>query len=140
MQVAEAFIPPSIVILAIVGSYFAALSPGFLQDLQRFAPHLHGEIDKLKERNIPTVFGRILAFGREQGMVRDDIDVAFLIEFWLQTIKGVHEPASLARTGLTPKAAFDKALDLFLRGILTPKGRAQIAREHGTSGARRGDD
>jgi AcrR family transcriptional regulator len=113
--------------LAIVGSYFASLSPGFMQDLQRFAPHLHGAIDKLKERNIPPLFGRILAFGREQGMVRDDVEVAFLIEFWLQTIKGVHEPASLARTGLTPKAAFDKALDLFLRGILTPKGRGQVA-------------
>jgi AcrR family transcriptional regulator len=112
--------------LAIVGSYFAALSPGFLQDLQRFAPGLYSEIDKLKERNIPTVFGSILRLGVEQGMVRDDVDVAFLTEFWLQTVKGVHEPASLARADLTPKAAFDKALDLFFRGILTPKGRSRI--------------
>ncbi len=112
-------------VLAIVGSYFAALSPGFLQDLQRFAPGLYGEIDKLKERNIPIVFGTMLKLGLEQGMVRDDIDVVFLTEFWLQTIKGVHEPASLARTNLTPKVAFEKALDLFFGGILTPKGRAQ---------------
>jgi AcrR family transcriptional regulator len=111
--------------LSIVGSYFAQMSPGFLQDLQRFAPKLYGEIDKLKERNIPLLFGRVLSFGVQQGMVRDDIDIAFVTEFWVQTIKGVHEPASLARANLTPKAAFDKALDLFFRGVLTEKGRAQ---------------
>jgi AcrR family transcriptional regulator len=115
--------------LAIVGSYFAFLSPGLLQDLHRFAPHLYAEIDKLKERNIPTLFARILRFGVEQGMVRGDIDLGFITEFWVQTIKGVHEPASLARTGLTPKAAFDKALDLFFRGILTPQGCDAIMSE-----------
>jgi AcrR family transcriptional regulator len=111
--------------LSIVGSYFAQMGPGFLQDLQRFAPKLYDEIDKLKERNIPMLFGRVLSFGVQEGMVRDDIDIAFVTEFWVQTIKGVHEPASLARANLTPKAAFDKALDLFFRGILTEKGRAR---------------
>ncbi len=112
--------------LAIVGSYFAFLSPGLLQDLHRFAPHLYAEIDKLKERNIPTLFAGILRFGVEQGMVRSDVDLPFIAEFWVQTIKGLHEPASLARTQLTPKAAFDKALDLFFRGILTTQGCAAI--------------
>jgi len=115
--------------LAIVGSYFAFLSPGLLQDLHRFAPHLYAEIDKLKERNIPTLFASILGFGVEQGMVRGDVDLGFITEFWVQTIKGVHEPASLARTGLTPKGAFDKAMDLFFRGILTPQGCAAISVE-----------
>jgi hypothetical protein len=46
----------------------------------------------------------------------------------VQTSKGVHEPASLARTNLTPKAAFDKALDLFFRGILTKDGRRLTCR------------
>lgn len=115
--------------LAIVGSYFAFLGPGLLQDLHRFAPHLYAEIDKLKERNIPTLFAGILRFGVEQGMVRSDIDLAFITEFWVQTIKGLHEPASLARTGLTPKGAFDKALDLFFRGILTAQGCAAIRTE-----------
>jgi AcrR family transcriptional regulator len=111
--------------LGIVAAHFGALRPDVLQDLQRFAPHLHAEIDRLKERNIPLVFGRVLALGVEQGMVRADIDVTFLVEYWLQVIKGVHEPAVLARTGLTPRAAFEKALDLFFCGLLTPAGRAK---------------
>ena len=112
-------------VLGIVAAHFGALRPDVLQDLQRFAPHLYAEIDRLKEHNIPLVFGRVLALGVEQGMVRADIDVTFLVEYWLQVIKGVHEPAVLARTGLTPRAAFEKALDLFFCGLLTPAGRAR---------------
>jgi AcrR family transcriptional regulator len=112
-------------ILAIVGSYFAPLTPAFLQDLQRFAPKVYGEIDAMKERNIPRVFGSFLRIGVQEGMVRSDADITFMTEFWVQTLKGVHDPASLARANLTPKAAFEKALDLFFRGILTEQGRAQ---------------
>jgi AcrR family transcriptional regulator len=111
--------------LAIVGSYLAPLSQAFLQDLQRFAPKLYAEIDGLKERNIPVLFGQVLRLGVEEGLVRADVDVGFMTAFWVQTIKGVHEPAVLARVNLTPKAAFGSALDLFFRGILTEKGRAQ---------------
>lgn len=111
-------------LLAIVAAQFGPLTPEFLQDLQRYAPHLYGEIDALKERNIRTLFARLLAIGVEQGMVRADIDPALMVEYWLQIIKGVHDPAVLARTDLTPRAAFEKAVDLFLTGILTPEGRA----------------
>ncbi len=112
-------------VLTIVAAQFGAMSPEFLSDLQRFAPHLNRAIDALKEHNIPLLLGRVLAVGAEQGTVRPDIDVTFLIEYWLQVIKGMHDPAVLARTDLTPRAAFEKALDLFFCGVLTPAGRAK---------------
>ncbi|MDR3517255.1 MAG: TetR/AcrR family transcriptional regulator [Azospirillaceae bacterium] len=112
-------------VLGIIAGYFGAMRPDYLQDLQRHAPQLYREIDALKEHNIPLVFRRVLAFGVAQGHVRADIDVTFLIEYWLQVIKGVHDPVVLNRTGLTPRAAFEKALDLFIRGVLTDAGRAQ---------------
>lgn len=111
-------------LLAVVAAQFGPLTPAFLQDLQRHAPHLYAEIDALKERNIRLLFVRLLQLGVDQGMVRPDLDPTFLAEYWLQIIKGVHDPAVLARTDLTPRAAFEKALDLFLTGILTPEGRA----------------
>lgn len=130
-QVAEVMAAPSEfpekleAVLAIVGGQFGALGPGFLQDLQRHAPALYREIDALKERNIPLVIGGILKAGIAQGMVRADIDIPFVVEYWLQIIKGVHEPAVLARTGLTPREAFDKGIEMFFRGLLTPEGRAR---------------
>jgi len=112
-------------VFSIVGIHIGTLTPRFLADLQRFAPHLLREIDALKERNIPVVFGAMLQNGRERGMVRGDVDIPFLIEYWLQVIKGVHQPELLGRTGMTAQAAFDAALDLFFNGVLTDAGRAQ---------------
>jgi len=112
-------------LLRIVSAHFGALQPGFLQDLQRFAPHLSREIDALKEQNVPLLFTRVLRIGVEQGLVRADLDLNFLTEYWLQIVKGIHDPAVLARTGLTPRQAFEKALDLLFRGLLTPAVQAQ---------------
>lgn len=112
-------------VLSIIGAQFGALGPDFLLDLQRHAPALYREIDALKDRNIPLVIGGMLRAGIADGMVRADIDVDFAVEYWLQIIKGVHDPAVLARTGLTPREAFDKGIELFFRSLLTAEGRAQ---------------
>jgi len=111
-------------VLLLIAEHFGVMGPDFLDDLERHAPTIRREIDRLKEHNIPIVFGRILVLGIEEGMVRADVDVVFLVEYWLQVIKGVHDPDVLVRTGLTPRAAFEKALDLFFCGLLTPAGHA----------------
>jgi AcrR family transcriptional regulator len=113
-------------LLRVVADHVGVMSPDFLQDLNRYAPHLFDEIQAIKERNIPTVFGRVMRLGFEQGMIRADIDVTYLAEYWLQVAKGVHDTAMLARTGLTPRAALEKALDLFFRGVLTPAARKKV--------------
>ena len=111
--------------LGLVGAHFGAMGPGLLQDLQRFAPPLAAELDAIKERNIPLLFGRLLDLGVQHGVVRPDIGMTFVIEYWLQVIKGLHEPAVVDRMGLTPREAFEKGLDLFFCGLLTPEGRRQ---------------
>ncbi|SAL86795.1 TetR family transcriptional regulator [Caballeronia choica] len=116
-------------LLRVVADHVGVMSPDFLQDLNRFAPHLFGEIQAIKERNIPTVFGRVLSVGIEQGMIRADIDVTFLAEYWLQVARGVHDTGMLARTGLGPREALEKALDLFFLGVLTPLARRKFGQQ-----------
>lgn len=111
-------------VLGIIGVQFAPMDPNFLQDLQRHAPELYRQIDALKDSNIPIVFDMLLKQGIAQGMVAPEVDIPFVTAYWLQVIKGVHDPAVLTRTGLTPREAFDKSIDLFFRGLLTEKGRA----------------
>jgi AcrR family transcriptional regulator len=110
-------------VLGIIGVQFGPMAPGFLQDLHRHAPHLAREIDTLKDNNIPIVFNLLLREGIAEGMVRPDIDIPFVTAYWIQIIKGIHDPAVLAQTGLTPRAAFDKSIELFFRALLTDKGR-----------------
>jgi AcrR family transcriptional regulator len=113
-------------VLRIVAAHVGAIRSDVLEDLQRFAPHLYDEIDAIKVHNIPLGLTRVLKLGVEQGMVRPDIDTGFLVEYWLLVARGLHDPAMLARTQLTPEEAFNKALDLFFSGALTTSGRARI--------------
>lgn len=112
-------------VLGIISINVAVLTPGFMADIERFAPHLAREIEALKDRNIPAVFGRLIELGIANGKVRRDVDVRFVVEFLLQTMKSLHQTESLNRSGLTMQAAFEKALDLFLIGLLSPEGRAE---------------
>jgi hypothetical protein len=71
----------------------------------------------------------VLSVGIEQGMIRADIDVTFLAEYWLQVARGVHDTGMLARTGLGPREALEKALDLFFLGVLTPVARRKFGQQ-----------
>lgn len=114
-------------VLALVGAQFSVLRPGFVQDLQRVSPALFRQLAEMRERNIPLVFGRLLEMGVAEGLVRADVGVAFLVEFWLQAMHGLQQPAALARTGLTPQETFERGLDLFCQGLLTVAGRSEYA-------------
>jgi hypothetical protein len=94
-----------------------------LHDLQRFAPPLYQQIDDLRQRNVPYVFGRLIRAGLAEGKVRPEIDPAFAVEFWLQAIRGLVHPAVLERTQLTPRQTLERALPLFFGGLLSPAGR-----------------
>ncbi len=120
-------------VLAIVSTYLGLLTPALVDDLARHAPQIASAIDALKARNIPVVIGEVLRGGVAAGLVRDDIDIPFAVEFWLETIKGLHTPASLARTGRAPRAVFDEAFALFLAALLTDRGRTTLGPQRATA-------
>ena len=102
---------------------FSKMNPVMLRDLQRFAPQIYAKIDDLRRKNIPYVFGRAIRDGQELGAVRSDIDPALAIEFWRIAISGLLQPDSLEHLGLPPEQVFEKAINLFFAGLLTPAGR-----------------
>lgn len=115
-------------VLGIVSRQFAATTPALMRELQRFAPSLHAELDSLRRRNIPLVIGGLLRAGIDQGQVKPGIDPDFAVEFWLQSVNGLVHPDVLERFGLTPRAAFEKGIDLFFRAVLTEAAYADFAR------------
>ena len=110
-------------IVDVVAPRLAQASPAMLRELQRYAPRIHQKIDELRQKNIPYVFGRLFRAGIAEGAVRADLDPDFAAQFWLQAIRGLVHPDSLARTQLTPSQTLEKALELFTGGLLTPAGR-----------------
>ncbi|MFT3869138.1 MAG: TetR/AcrR family transcriptional regulator [Nibricoccus sp.] len=107
----------------LIGNTLSKINPVMLRDLQRDMPALFQKIDELRQKNIPYVFGRLLREGQEEELVRSDIDLAFAAEFWLQAIRGLMHPETLERTQLSPKQTLNKAISIFLGGVLSPAGR-----------------
>ncbi len=101
----------------------AKLQPHVLRDLQRFAPTLHARVVELRGKNLPYIFGRLLEQGQLAGKVRDDLDTDFAAHFLLHAMQGVMQPESLAQLHLAPHEAFERAMNVFFGGLLTPAGR-----------------
>jgi AcrR family transcriptional regulator len=110
-------------VVAVAGTTLGKVSPAMLRELQRFAPDVYQKIEELRSRTIPVVFGRLIRDGIAEGKVRADVDPAFAVEFWLQAIRGLAQPAVLERTQLTLPQTLDRALHIFFSGLLTPTAR-----------------
>lgn len=103
----------------------SAVNPAFVRDLQRFAPELHQLVIELRQRNIPYVFGRFIEEGQRSGMVRTDLNVGFAVEFYLQAVQGLFQPATLERMPYAPREIIHHAITLFFGGLLTPAGHKE---------------
>jgi AcrR family transcriptional regulator len=101
------------------------INPLLLRDLQRFAPALYRQVAEMREKNIPYVFGRFIEEGQLAGMVRTDLDTAFAVQFYLQAMNGLLQPAVLDRLNLAPREIPPRAIKLFFGGLLTPAGRKE---------------
>jgi AcrR family transcriptional regulator len=110
-------------IIDVVAPRLALLTPAVLRELQRYAPEIFLKIDELRQKNIPYVFGRLFRAGIAEGAVRPDLDPDFAAQFWLQAVRGLVHPDTLALTQLTTQQTLQKSLELFTGGLLTPAGR-----------------
>jgi len=99
------------------------ITPHMLRDLQRFAPALHKLIFDLRRRNAPHIFGTLLEQGQFAGKVRANLDPRFAAEFLLHAMQGIMHPTTLGHLELAPHEAFERAMDLYFGGLLTPAGR-----------------
>jgi AcrR family transcriptional regulator len=102
---------------------FLRMNPHIFRDLQRSAPHIYRQIEELRHKNIPLIFGRLIRQGQAAGMVRADLDPDFAIEFWRPAIQSLMHPDTLERLKLNPDQMFTQAINLFFGGLLTPAGR-----------------
>lgn len=110
-------------VVDVVAPRLALTSPAMLGEFQRYAPKIHRKLDELRQKIIPSVFGRLFRTGIAEGALRPHLDPDFAAQFWLQAMRGLVLPDTLAFTHLTPRQTLEKALELFTGGLLTPAGR-----------------
>jgi AcrR family transcriptional regulator len=101
------------------------LNPRTPRELQRYAPHLHQLLVEIRQRNIPYVFGRFIEEGKLAGKVRDNVDAAFAVEFFLAAMQNLLQSGAAERLKLAPRDLVPRAIDLLFDGLLTPAGRKE---------------
>jgi AcrR family transcriptional regulator len=103
----------------------ATLHPRTVRDLQRFAPKLYAKVEEVRGTTLPYVFGRFVQQGQDAGLVRTTLPAGFAIEYFLQAMHGLMQPATLERLRMAPRDVIPTAIDLFFGGVLTDSGRKQ---------------
>jgi AcrR family transcriptional regulator len=112
-------------LLAAMQKHAGEIQPAFVRDLSRDAPELVELLLARRREIIQRTFGRVLTAGRAAKLVRSDIPIDFLIEILLAATETIVTPRNLAQRGVTPLDCISPILSVFLRGVLTDKGRAQ---------------
>lgn len=102
-----------------------ALTPATVRDLERCAPDLYALVREMRQKNIPYIFGRLIEEGQMAGLVRTDLPAGFAVEFYLQAMNGLFQPAAFDRLQLAPREVISRAIELFFGGLLTPSGRKE---------------
>jgi AcrR family transcriptional regulator len=109
--------------MAFIVRQMSEVSPAFLRDLERHHPALFARMESVRAEILPQVWGKLLADGVSDGLVRRELDPAFVSEMVLTTIQGLLRPATLDRLQLPPHEVVDRVLTVVFNGILTPTGR-----------------
>lgn len=102
------------------------IQPSFLRDIARETPELFAFVRERRRALIHRHFGSLLREGRAAGMIRKDVPERMMIEFLGGVTDAIVNPPMLGELGLTPKAAFNQILTLFLAGATTDKGRRKL--------------
>ena len=103
----------------------SVVNSGALEDLKRRAPEAYLRIEQLRAKMIPYLFGSLLEQGIEEGLVREDVNLALAIDYHLHAIQGLLDPAALARLKLSLGAASQQAFRIFFHGVLNPSATQQ---------------
>lgn len=117
--------------IAFIVRQMGEISPAFLRDLERHHPALYARMESVRAEILPQVWGKLLADGAAEGLIRRDLDPAFISEMMLATARTLLRPDALERLKLEPREVIDQMLTILFNGILTPAGRK--AYENGPS-------
>jgi AcrR family transcriptional regulator len=112
-------------LLACIQRHVDEVKPPFLRDIQRECPDLFRVVEARRREVIQRHFGKLLAEGRREGLVRRDIPVHLIIEILLAAAQAILNPPRMLELGLTPKSGATAIISVILEGVILPEGRSK---------------
>jgi AcrR family transcriptional regulator len=112
-------------LLACIQRHTDEIRSPFVRDIQREAPDLFQVVEGRRREVIRRHFGKVLAQGRREGLIRKDVPVRLVIEILLGATQAVMNPPMMEELGLTPTTGFTAIVGVILHGALAEKGRSK---------------
>jgi AcrR family transcriptional regulator len=100
------------------------ITPQFVRDMHREPPEFFELIQTRRHDMICRYFQQLLERGRKQGIVRDDIPLALVIEIVLAAVGAILVPAKMMELNLTPRAGFAGIIEVVMQGVLVSKTKS----------------
>jgi AcrR family transcriptional regulator len=113
-------------LLACLQRHIDEIKPPFIRDIQRECPELFRVVETRRREVIQRHFGKILADGRREGLVRRDVPVHLIIEILLAAAQAIMNPPKMLELDLTPRSGATAIISVILEGAITPEGRSKL--------------
>ncbi len=108
-------------ILGLLSSTASKISIQRLGDVKIRYPQIWKRMEKFR-LNRRDDFLTIFKLGQEQGLIRQELDVALSSTIFMHIINSTFQPEFFMQNNLSPAQAFKAFREIFLRGMLTDAG------------------
>jgi AcrR family transcriptional regulator len=113
-------------LLGCMQRHLEEIRPPFVRDVRRDAPQMFKMVENRRRDLIHRYFGKLIAEGRQAGIIRKDIPAELIIEILLGTVQAIMNPEKLGELNLTPKVGFSAIITVIFEGVITDTGRSKL--------------
>ena len=108
---------------------FRRIGERVLEDLAYSHRDLWQRVDTRRRSILHTHFQELIRAGRNEGVVRSDLDTALTVTVLVRALTRVIRPDELVELPYPIEAVFDNLMTLLITGVLTERGRTDFQAE-----------
>jgi len=105
-----------------ISDIYLKIGVKWANDLKVYYPEIWENIEKRRQENITSTFGKILVQGKKENFIVDKPN-EIIVQTFTSGLTGVVNPEFLIKNNFSASEAFNIVFDILISGILTKKGR-----------------
>jgi AcrR family transcriptional regulator len=110
----------------IVAERASKISRALMQDFARTVPEEWKRIDDFRRKMLLTHLKELLHKGKEEGSIREDLDLDLLVQILFQIVTNTFVPEVFGEFPYPPVMVVESLINLIHRGVLTEEGRKRF--------------
>jgi AcrR family transcriptional regulator len=116
-------------LLTVIAVRMGRIQRAFIEDLPRKAPELWQELEEFRHRVIFAEISSLIQQGARRGMIRREVDPQLFVLMFVNTMRTVMTPETVAQLSLSAADVFKTIMNVFMRGVLTDDAFARFEAE-----------